>query len=159
MTAIGPLPRCRPPPGTAALLGVNLPAASPFVNPDSAHRGPRREAGGASIIPPDATAPLDAPCRRARTDDGGAIGSEAPRGPRRAMPLCQDQGEALGREASGPAWPGGQRLQDQARDLGRDPVQGRAALQAIPNRESQFPTRSLTSGAYSPNTYSTVAWC
>jgi hypothetical protein len=33
---------------------VNLPARIAFVNPDSAHHGPRREAGGASIIPPDA---------------------------------------------------------------------------------------------------------
>jgi non-ribosomal peptide synthetase component F len=30
------------------LQAVNLPAASAFVNPDSAHHGPRREAGGAS---------------------------------------------------------------------------------------------------------------
>jgi hypothetical protein len=69
-----------------------------FVNPDSAHRGPRREAGRASIIPPDVTgsaaikglprsvrrfhagggvAPLDVPCRRAATDAGGALGREA----------------------------------------------------------------------------------
>jgi len=33
---------------------VNLPARIAFVNPDSLHHGPRREAGGASIIPPDA---------------------------------------------------------------------------------------------------------
>jgi hypothetical protein len=79
------------------LLGVNLPAASPFVNPDSAHHGPRYEAGGASIIPPDATACaaikgpppsvrrfMPARCRAprravppARTDAGGALGREA----------------------------------------------------------------------------------
>jgi len=28
---------------TVRLEGVNLPAARPFVNPDSAHHGPRRE--------------------------------------------------------------------------------------------------------------------
>jgi hypothetical protein len=30
---------------TVRLPGLNLPAASPFVNPDSAHHRPRREAG------------------------------------------------------------------------------------------------------------------
>jgi hypothetical protein len=64
--------------GCGRLLGVK-PASRkrPFVNPDSAHLGPRREAGGASIIPPDATAPLDTPRRRARTVAGGATGREA----------------------------------------------------------------------------------
>jgi hypothetical protein len=35
----------------SALPRVNLPAHVAFVNPDSAHHGPRHEAGGASIIP------------------------------------------------------------------------------------------------------------
>jgi hypothetical protein len=34
------------------LLAVNLPARKPFVNPDSAHRGRRREAGRAAIDAP-----------------------------------------------------------------------------------------------------------
>jgi hypothetical protein len=37
------------------LLGVNLPAPSPFVNSDSAHHGPRREpldAGDVLDVPP-----------------------------------------------------------------------------------------------------------
>jgi hypothetical protein len=53
---------------------------------DSAHHGPRCEAGGASIIPPDATAPLDAPCRRASIKPGDRSG-----GPRRAVPPRQNR--------------------------------------------------------------------
>jgi len=83
------------------LPGVNLPAASAFVNPDSAHHGPRREAGGHQSFPlmqqrPSMGGPrqdrcrwrdrqrgpgreaLDAPCRCPRTDAGGTLGRDAP---------------------------------------------------------------------------------
>jgi hypothetical protein len=42
------------------LLRVNLPAASPFVNPDSAHHGPRREPLDASGVPRPSTCPAAA---------------------------------------------------------------------------------------------------
>jgi hypothetical protein len=45
MSLAGPLPRCRPPPGTAAYRESTCQPQGPFVNPDSAHHGPRREAG------------------------------------------------------------------------------------------------------------------
>jgi hypothetical protein len=53
---------------------VNLPAASAFVNPDSAHYGPRREPLDAADVPrPRRTVPL-------RQDvAGGALGRDAPR--------------------------------------------------------------------------------
>jgi hypothetical protein len=124
------------------LLGVKLPAASPFVNPDSAHHGPRREAGGASIIPPDATASAairghhrgvePATCRAAGQERGRW--RDRPRGPRlpawcRAAPASSS---ALGCEAldapcrrwcARPRGPrcrhGGDRRQHQAHQLGR----------------------------------------
>jgi hypothetical protein len=52
------------------LQAVNLPAASPFVNPDSAYHWPRREGLDAGDVP------LDEPCRCARTNAGGVIGRE-----------------------------------------------------------------------------------
>jgi hypothetical protein len=56
------------------LLGVKLPAARPpFVNPDSAYHGPRRKAGGASIIPPMQQLPLPGDHHRG-VELGGEIG-------------------------------------------------------------------------------------
>jgi hypothetical protein len=43
------------------LQGVNLPAARPFVNPGSAHHGPRREPLDASGVPRPSTCPAAAP--------------------------------------------------------------------------------------------------
>jgi hypothetical protein len=61
------------------LQPVNLPS---LVNSDSAHRGPRHEVGGASIIPPDATgsAAIKGPPRSARRPM-----RETRRAPRRAV--------------------------------------------------------------------------
>ena len=54
------------------LLGVNLPAAGPFVNPNSAHHGLRRQPLDAGDVSRPST------CRRcARNDASGAIGREA----------------------------------------------------------------------------------
>jgi hypothetical protein len=107
------------------LLAVNLPAASPFVNPDSAHHGPRRASGGASIIPPDATAsaairgparrsaasrsmrrraaPLDVSRRSARTDAGGAIGREAVDAATAASNIMTDPAKAARRSTATPS--------------------------------------------------------
>ena len=94
---------------------VNLPAASPFVNPDSAHHGPRREAGGASIIPPDANS--------FRRDQGATTAASSLR---RAVPLARTEaGGAIGREALD-CRHGGERRRDQAR-RGRRGAPPRAA--------------------------------
>jgi hypothetical protein len=56
------------------LPGVNLPTArGPSVNPDSAYHGPRRNAGGASIIPPMQQLPLPGDHHRG-VELGGEIG-------------------------------------------------------------------------------------
>jgi hypothetical protein len=53
------------------LLGVNLPAASAFVNPDSAHHGPRRKTARPVLLQHG----NDPPPRP--NDAGGAIGRES----------------------------------------------------------------------------------
>jgi len=92
---------------TVRLPGLNLPAASPFVNPDSAHHGPRRKAGGAPRAARcwRGAAPLDVPCSRAAAP-GPMPGRDWPRGPRcrHGGERRQDQArQALHREARG--WP------------------------------------------------------
>jgi hypothetical protein len=81
------------------LQAVNLPAASAFVNPDSAHHGPGREAGGASIIPPDATAstaikrppPRRRACRRDRRWSAWRAGVVACPTPLAPLPIFSAQ--------------------------------------------------------------------
>jgi hypothetical protein len=79
----------------------NLPAATPFVNPHSAHHGRRREAGGASIIPPDATASAEIkrplPRRRACRRDRRGSASRASAPPRGAWCRRRVPTAALGR--------------------------------------------------------------
>jgi len=77
------------------LLGVILSSASPFVNPNSAHHGPRREPLDAADVPRPSTCRAAAPGPIA----GGAIGREAVDASTVASGAGIKPGEALPRKA------------------------------------------------------------
>jgi len=153
------------------LKAANLPAASPFVNPDSTSRfgAPRAAARGgrASIIPPSAATKGPPPRRRACWRDrrwwAHILAQRARRGAPRALgaadvPLdvpCRcartDAGGALGREASmPPRWRAAPRSSPARRSTAKREALGAGGVarprRAVPLRQDQCRWRDWSRG-------------